>query len=481
MTELAFRSAGELIEQMDAGAITSRDLLDLYLDRIERYDGRVNAVVALDVERARQRADAADAARARGVCWGPLHGLPITVKDCIETEGLRTTAGSERLATHVPERDATVVERLKRAGGVVFGKTNTPEFTFDWQTTNTLHGTTNNPWDEKRSPGGSSGGSAAAIAAGFTALEVGSDIGGSIRIPAHCCGIFGHKPTWGIVPQRGHIPGLPGSRTETDINVLGPLARSAGDLELALDVLAGPGDLDARELLERVGAAFGAWPAGEVPDAGPPLPAPTPTERRILIVDRPDLTQARITLAHEGISRTDPDRIAAGLLSEAIGGGGFSSRLMQRVRADAGLTYGVSSSFNLYRGGGTFAVSTFTRVAEVRTVIDLLLTELERARREPPSGLELEEIRALQVGQFSLGIETSDAVLNSLVNLDIYGLPEDSLDTYRARIRSVTAADIARLALELLHPDRAAIVLVGPAEALVPQLQDLGPIEVVQP
>jgi len=246
MTELAFRSAGELIEQMDAGAITSRDLLDLYLDRIERYDGRVNAVVALDVERARQRADAADAARARGVCWGPLHGLPITVKDCIETEGLRTTAGSERLATHVPERDATVVERLKRAGGVVFGKTNTPEFTFDWQTTNTLHGTTNNPWDEKRSPGGSSGGSAAAIAAGFTALEVGSDIGGSIRIPAHCCGIFGHKPTWGIVPQRGHIPGLPGSRTETDINVLGPLARSAGDLELALDVLAGPGDLDAR-------------------------------------------------------------------------------------------------------------------------------------------------------------------------------------------------------------------------------------------
>jgi len=241
------------------------------------------------------------------------------------------------------------------------------------------------------------------------------------------------------------------------------------------------GDLDARELLERVGAAFGAWPAGEVPDAGPPLPAPTPTERRILIVDRPDLTQARITLAHEGISRTDPDRIAAGLLSEAIGGGGFSSRLMQRVRADAGLTYGVSSSFNLYRGGGTFAVSTFTRVAEVRTVIDLLLTELERARREPPSGLELEEIRALQVGQFSLGIETSDAVLNSLVNLDIYGLPEDSLDTYRARIRSVTAADIARLALELLHPDRAAIVLVGPAEALVPQLQDLGPIEVVQP
>lgn len=246
MTELAFQSAGQLLEQMAAGAITSRALLDLYLDRIERFDVRVNAFVALDVERARERADRADAARARGECWGPLHGLPISVKDCIETAGLRTTAGSERLATHVPVRDAAVVERLTRAGAVIFGKTNTPEFASDWQTSNALHGTTNNPWDETRSPGGSSGGSAAAIAAGFAALEVGSDIGGSIRIPAHCCGIFGHKPTWGIVPQRGHIPGLPGSCIETDINVLGPLARSAGDLELALDVLSGPSELDAR-------------------------------------------------------------------------------------------------------------------------------------------------------------------------------------------------------------------------------------------
>jgi zinc protease len=241
------------------------------------------------------------------------------------------------------------------------------------------------------------------------------------------------------------------------------------------------GDLDAAELLERVGAAFGSWPAGEIPDAGPPLPAPIPTARRILIVDRPDLTQTRITLAHEGISRTDPDRLAASLLNQAIGGSGFSSRLMQRVRADAGLTYGVSSRFNLRRGGGSFVVSTFTRVAEVRRVIDLLLAEFERARREPPIGSELENMRALAVGQFALGIETSDAVLDSLVNLDTYGLPEDSLDTYRSRIRAVTAADVERLASTLLHPDRAAIVLVGPAEALTPQLKGLGPIEVVQP
>jgi zinc protease len=246
-------------------------------------------------------------------------------------------------------------------------------------------------------------------------------------------------------------------------------------------ILFASGDLDARELLDRVGVAFGAWPAGEIPDAGPPLPALTPTARRILIVDRPDLSQTQITLAHEGIARTDPDRIAASLLNAALGGSGFSSRLVQRVRADAGLAYGISSGFSLRRGGGTFLVSTSTRVAEVRRVIDLLLIELERARREPPAGLELEEVRALAVGQFALGIETSDAVLGSLVNLNIYGLPEDSLDTYRSRIRSVTAADVERLASTLLHPDRAAIVLVGPAEALTPQLEDLGPIEIVQP
>lgn len=241
------------------------------------------------------------------------------------------------------------------------------------------------------------------------------------------------------------------------------------------------GDVDAAALRVRLGNAFGAWPAGEIPAAGPMLPAPTPTARRILIVDRPDLAQTRITLAHEGIARSDPDRIAASLLSAAIGGSSFSSRLMQSVRADAGLTYGVSSGFSLRRGGGTFAVATFTRNAEVRRVIDLVLAELERARREPPAGTELEAMRALAVGNFALGIETTDAVLDSLVDLDVHGLPEDSLDSYRSRIRAVTAADVARLATKLLHPDRAAIVLVGPAEELTPQLEDLGPIEVVRP
>jgi zinc protease len=282
----------------------------------------------------------------------------------------------------------------------------------------------------------------------------------------------------------GHRSGLPLSGSPETVAALDSAAAREFHERVFVPnnaILFASGDLDAAELLDRVGAAFGAWPAGAIPAAGPALPAPAPTARRILVVDRPDLTQARIALAHEGIARTNPDRIAANLLNEAIGGSGFSSRLMQRVRADAGLTYGVGSGFSLRRGGGTFAVSTFTRVAEVRTVIDLLLVELARARSEPPTGLELEEMRALTVGQFALGIETSDAVLNSLVNLDIYDLPEDSLDTYRSRVRAVTAADVERLALELLHPDRAAIVVVGPAEALTPQLQDLGPIEVVQP
>ncbi len=240
MTDIAFRPAGELTAAIRNREVSSRELLDHLLERVERLNPRINAVITLDVERARERADAADAALARGESWGPLHGLPITVKDCFETAGLRTTCGAPQLADHVPERNASAVERLLAAGAVLFGKTNTPTFTMDWQTYNPLHGTTRNPWNTDRTAGGSSGGSAAAVAAGLAGLELGSDIGGSIRIPAHCCGVYGHKPSWGIVPERGHIPGLPGSLVEDDINVVGPLARDASDLDLALSVIAGP-------------------------------------------------------------------------------------------------------------------------------------------------------------------------------------------------------------------------------------------------
>jgi len=240
MIDRAFASATTLAAAIRDRDIGSRELLDHYLARIERLNPRINAVVTLDVERARQRADAADAALRRGTVLGSLHGVPMTVKDCLETTGLRTTAGAEVYTDYIPTHDALAVERLVAAGAVIFGKTNTPTLAMDSQTYNPLFGTTNNPWNTGRSPGGSSGGAAAAVAAGLTALEVGSDIGGSIRSPAHCCGVYGLKPSYGLIPTRGHIPPNPGVVTDVDINVLGPLARSASDLELALDVLAGP-------------------------------------------------------------------------------------------------------------------------------------------------------------------------------------------------------------------------------------------------
>jgi amidase len=240
MTALAFQSAGELLAALRRREVGSRELLEHALARVERWNPAVNAVVSLDVERARTAADAADRALAAGEWTGPLHGLPVTVKDSYETAGLRTTCGVPELAQYVPKSDAVAVARLRAAGAVIFGKTNTPTWTADWQTTNPIFGTTNNPWDRARTPGGSSGGSAAAIAAGLSALELGSDIGGSIRVPSHCCGVFGHKPSHGLVPQRGHIPGPPGTLSEADLNCVGPIARSSQDLALALDVLVGP-------------------------------------------------------------------------------------------------------------------------------------------------------------------------------------------------------------------------------------------------
>jgi amidase len=245
MTDLALRPAVELVAALAHGEVGARELLDHYLARVERLNPHLNAVVTLDVARARAAADAADAARARGALLGPLHGLPMTIKDTLETAGLRTTAGAPIFAEHVPSADATVVARARAAGAVIFGKTNTPSFAGDVQTYNPVFGVTQNPWDASRTCGGSSGGSAVAVAAGLAGAEIGSDIGGSIRTPAFCCGVYGHKPTHGILPPRGHIPGLPGTLAEYDLGVMGPLGRSADDLALLLDVLAGPDEADA--------------------------------------------------------------------------------------------------------------------------------------------------------------------------------------------------------------------------------------------
>ncbi|TMK64284.1 MAG: amidase, partial [Actinobacteria bacterium] len=194
--------------------------------------GGVNAVVTLDVDRGGDAAAAADEALAHGEAVGPLHGLPMTIKDAIETEGIRSTGGAVELADHVPTADAPAVARLKAAGAIVFGKTNLPRFSGDSQAFNELFGTTNNPWSFAHVPGGSSGGSAAALAAGLTGAELGTDIGGSVRAPAHCCGVFALKPSYGVVPNLGYLDHVGGGTTRTDINVFGPMARSAQDLEL---------------------------------------------------------------------------------------------------------------------------------------------------------------------------------------------------------------------------------------------------------
>jgi zinc protease len=241
------------------------------------------------------------------------------------------------------------------------------------------------------------------------------------------------------------------------------------------------GDLQAADVLRRVEHAFGDWPAGANPESGSPPPSPAPAERRIVVVDRPDLGQAQIVVGHEGISRTDPERLSAALMNTVLGGGGFSSRLMKSVRAEAGLTYSIYSRFSMRRNPGPFAVITFTRVPEVRRVVDLVLAELSRARSDPPSPEEVANAQSQSVGRFALGLETSSAVTSSLVDLDVHGLPEDSLDTFRGRLRALSAEDTARAARDLVHSERAAILVVGPADAIVPQLEHLGAVEVAEP
>ena len=239
MSDIALQPAHVLADAIRRREVSSRELLAHYLARVDELNPPLNAVVTLDVDGASAAADAADAALARGDDLGPLHGVPMTVKDTYLTAGMRTTCGLPAW-DHVPEHDAEAVRRLRGAGAVIFGKTNTPALAGDWQTYNAIFGTSNNPWDTSRSTGGSSGGAAAAVATGMTGLELGSDIGGSIRFPASWCGVCGHKTTWGIVSQAGHLPPAPGTLSSIDLSVVGPLARDVADLELALGVLAGP-------------------------------------------------------------------------------------------------------------------------------------------------------------------------------------------------------------------------------------------------
>lgn len=242
-TDLAEATAGRTVQAIAEGQISALEATDAAIARIEARDGAINAVVVRDFDRARAAAKTADAAIARGE-RRPLLGVPMTVKEANWVAGLPTTWGMAHWKDWKAPVDGVGIARLRAAGAIILGKTNVPPMLGDFQSDNPVYGRTNNPWDLARTPGGSSGGGAAALAAGMVPLEFGSDIGGSIRIPAGFCGVYGHKPSYGVVPLRGHTPpGLEG--VDVPVAVVGPMARTAADLELALGVLAGPDEGEA--------------------------------------------------------------------------------------------------------------------------------------------------------------------------------------------------------------------------------------------
>ena len=284
-----YQTAGDLVEALASRQVSSRELVDAAIARIEALDPKINAVVVRDFDRARTAADAADAALERGERQ-PLLGLPMTVKEQFNIAGLPTTWGFPKFKDWRPDADALAVQRLKAAGTIILGKTNVPLNLGDWQSYNEIYGTTNNPWDLTRSPGGSSGGGAAALAAGFVPLEFGSDIGGSLRAPAHFCGVFSHKPSLDLVPQRGALPPqTPAIPVRSDLAVIGPMARSAADLALELAVVAGPD-----ELMEGIGYKV----------ALPPPRHDKLADFRVLVIDEHPLcpTASSIRAALDGLA-----------------------------------------------------------------------------------------------------------------------------------------------------------------------------------
>ncbi|MEP7359146.1 MAG: amidase family protein, partial [Anaerolineales bacterium] len=243
--KLAWLTASQAATAIQSGALGSLELVEALLARIKTHNPALNAIIMLDAESARRQAQAADKALQRGLPAGALHGVPITIKDSFETAGLKTVSGYPPFADHIPSTDAPPVAHLRQAGAIILGKTNLPTLASGIQTDNPVFGRTNNPWDLARTPGGSSGGAAAAVAAGLSCLDLGSDIGGSIRIPAHFCGIYGLKTTGGRISGRGHLASprplaMPaGWAPLLQMAAFGPLARSVADLRLALTVLNG--------------------------------------------------------------------------------------------------------------------------------------------------------------------------------------------------------------------------------------------------
>ena len=235
----------EISVGLEARQFSARELLDAHLARVEQRNAEINAVITIDPDAARAAAAEADDRRVAGTTLGPIDGVPITIKDAIATAGLRSTGGAIELHDHVPTHDAVAVARLRAQGAVIYGKTNLPRWSADYQSDNEIFGTTNNPWDLERTPGGSSGGAAAAVAMGFTPFELGTDIGGSVRLPASFCGVYGHKPSFGVVPTHGYLDNPVHHRSTADVNVFGPLARTIDDVEFVFDRISGPSPDDS--------------------------------------------------------------------------------------------------------------------------------------------------------------------------------------------------------------------------------------------
>src|SRR5258707_8368366 len=243
--DIAFSSTTQLATAIRAGRVSATEVLEAHLAQIDKHNPSLNVIITMDAERAYERAREADEALARGEVWGLLHGVPFTLKDAHATAGMRTTAGFRPLANYVQQQDSPVAARLKAAGGNLMGKTNVHMMLADpAQSINPIFGRTKNPWNIERTPGGSSGGAAAAVAAGMTPFEVGTDLSGSIRIPAHFCGLFGLKPTEHRVSLVGLIPGLPPPRSVRIMSCIGPIARTAEDLALLYSIIAGPDGQD---------------------------------------------------------------------------------------------------------------------------------------------------------------------------------------------------------------------------------------------
>lgn len=240
VSEIPFMSLNQLSEIIKTQQVSCSEILEIFLNRVKKYNPIINAVIVLNEENARRRAKEADKALLAGEIWGDLHGVPFTIKDAYEVKDMSMRSGSKQYEGYISDKSSDVAQKLLDAGAIIFGKTNLPYLAADWQTYNKIYGTTNNPWDINRSPGGSSGGSAAAVSSGFTPFEIGSDLNGSVRIPAHYCGVYGHRTTHGIVSFRGHVPGEPGDLSVPDLSVVGILGRSPKDLSMILDNIVGP-------------------------------------------------------------------------------------------------------------------------------------------------------------------------------------------------------------------------------------------------